>query len=69
MTNRLPDETLDQFKARRLHRFAAAFRAQASKLDADGNPQVAEAMRDQARTAERAAGFVKLRSMSSGTVH
>jgi len=67
VTQRQPDETEADFKARRCIRLAAAFRERAIFLDAGGRPSVAQAMRDQARTAERAAGLILFRAMEPHT--
>jgi hypothetical protein len=61
MTKRIPGETDDDFKARRCLAFAVAFRDRAILLDNGGWPRVADAMRAQARTAERAAGLIRFR--------
>jgi hypothetical protein len=62
MTRRIPGETDDDFKARRCLALAVAFRDRAILLDNGGWPRVADAMRAQARTAERAAGLIRFRS-------
>ena len=62
------DETVEAYKARRLRRFAIAFRDQAISLDADGWPNVADAMLADAIKAERAAGTIELNAMNSGTI-
>jgi len=62
MTRRIPGETDDDFKVRHCLAFAAAFRDRAILLDNGGWPRVADAMRAQARTAERAAALIRFRA-------